>query len=175
MQTQYRGVDVHIQVADQLPTAEGWRVVAIDHEGSAEDPLSVQALATVEPITPPEDPGGGKAPSHVWPEARMAALVVPAWEGGLRGEFVQLERAWTTALSLLAQAGADQAWFAPLGTCDTAFPTDRAAYVAINAIARVLEAGESGFRTLVIVAPNDDEKAHWEAATTEVLRTMTGT
>jgi hypothetical protein len=103
------------------------------------------------------------------------ALASPAYQDGMFGEYVALERSIADGLERAADQGAQTITMSPVVDNETSrWPADRAAFVVWNTIFRFL--GERGDKAVpaeirvLVEASNDD----WSDAMDKVVRTMLG-
>lgn len=101
--------------------------------------------------------------------------VGPVWHGGARGELTALERAYRTCLELAKAKGAKTIAFPSISTGAYGFPTDRASFIAGNALARFCEVHPGAIDEVrLVLFSQSDFDTYW-ATFENVFETMIGT
>ena len=91
------------------------------------------------------------------PCKRVIHAVGPVWHGGGRGEDALLASCYTGALALAARHGLGSVAFSNISTGVYGFPKERAARVALAAIARAQREGYRGVVTVCCFTEGDRE------------------
>lgn len=81
--------------------------------------------------------------------AHVIHTVGPVWQGGARGEDRLLASCYRNALSLAAAHGLASIAFPAISTGVYAFPPDRAAHIAVDAVAATIESAPTGLARIV--------------------------
>lgn len=108
------------------------------------------------------------------PASHVVHAVGPKWSDGMRGEFISLERVYQRSLEAGASVVAKSIAFPSISTGAYRFPIDRAAYVALNTVARYLRANEGVFEEVRLVLFSEEDLDSYAKALDEVVRTMLG-
>ncbi len=100
--------------------------------------------------------------------------VGPRWGGGVRGENIQLEAAWRSALEVAAEAGLRRVGFPSISTGIFAFPVDRAAQIALATVGQWLKANPGRLDEVRVVLFTAEDLQVYAHALTDVARTQLG-
>jgi O-acetyl-ADP-ribose deacetylase (regulator of RNase III) len=146
----YRGVAV--RVARQAPGDADARVAPAAHDDGAPGSADVGADGVIDALVP-----------------------APEWQGGHRGEFVALERAYSDALRRARRAGARRASVRPLVGPTDPFPPEQAIRVALATVCRVVRDENLDFESVTFVVDEDGAYSSWLTALDLVRRTYLGT
>lgn len=109
------------------------------------------------------------------PAKHVIHAVGPVWHDGQRGENIQLERAWQRALLRAREIGARTVAFPAISTGIYGFPVEPAALIALNAVAREVQATPEAFDEIAVILYDQPTFEVFRKTLVELERTMVGT
>jgi O-acetyl-ADP-ribose deacetylase (regulator of RNase III) len=113
--------------------------------------------------------GAGELPAR-----HVIHAVGPIWRGGHAGEYVLLERAWSSSLTLAAKHGLRRVAFPSISTGAYGFPIERAALVALGTVARFCDEQPEALDEVRVVLFSHADLAVYQRALDQLARTMRG-
>ncbi len=108
------------------------------------------------------------------PAKRVIHTVGPVWRGGHKGEFVILESAYATSLTVAMKEELRTVAFPSISTGAYGFPIDRAVFVALQTTQRTVRKNPDAFDEIRFVLFSDADLLTYATALEDVRKTMMG-